>query len=77
MGHDWHRICFEGLGSWLNSITSGELTDQERVDLAWCEYADALNGEEDFDGPAMEACFNLVLKRYGLKPTNPKPAGGE
>ena len=77
MGYDWHHIAFLSEGSWMNSDKHGELTEQEKCDLAWCEYADALRGVEDFNSPAEGACFNLVLKRYGLKPTNPTPKEGD
>jgi hypothetical protein len=71
MGIDHHRIIFFGEGSWLNSHANDQLTDQEKCDLAWCEYADFLAGEEDFDGPASEARLNIISKRFKAKKKGP------
>jgi hypothetical protein len=64
MGIDVHHLIFFGEASWLTPGPQKTLTDQEKCDLAWCEYADFLACPISLDGPAAKARLNIISKRF-------------
>jgi hypothetical protein len=60
-----HYEIFKSKDSRLFHPTYDPLTTQDRIDLAWCEYADWLQGFR-FEGPAQDAKWQAILGTYGV-----------
>ena len=67
--HGWdrygHEVIFNSPNSVLTAPLYVTLSKQQRVDLAWCDYADWLRGF-CFEGPAQDAAWRLLSERYDV-----------